>query len=112
MERKVWNAENCDIYVLERDLSRSGLYSLSQAGDQLRSTIDLLCHFADGSTRLLALHDYHKLPAPRTSQEALARRRVAEQHGIDPADIVRVEFRRMGWGERWHGSLTPSHTAG
>ena len=110
----VWNAQNCDIYVLERDPRRSGLspYSLSQAGDQLRSTIDLLCHFIDGSTRLLKLDDYHKLPAPRTSQEALARRRVAEQHGIDPSDIVKVEFRRMGWGERWHGSLTPSHTAG
>eukprot|EP00918_Siedleckia_nematoides_P021649 GHVU01046659.1.p1 GENE.GHVU01046659.1~~GHVU01046659.1.p1 ORF type:complete len:235 (+),score=49.34 GHVU01046659.1:251-955(+) len=44
----VWNAGNCEIYVLELQLSRPGFspYVINEtAGDQLRSTADVLCHF-------------------------------------------------------------------
>lgn len=46
----------------------------------------------------------------QTAQGELARQMVAAQHGIDPATIMGVDFRRMGWGEQWWGSLSSGVT--
>lgn len=77
----VWNAGNCEMYVLELDLTRPGLtpYIISPANGELpRSTIDLLVHFApektgeaEGKTQMLPLQDFLSLPPPRVSHHPL-----------------------------------------
>ena len=48
----VWNANNCDMYVLQKDLTLLGCtpYALAPVGDALRSSLEILVHFieADG----------------------------------------------------------------
>lgn len=96
----VWNAGNCEMYVLDLQLNRPGFspYVLSEMdGDQLRSTANVLCHFKDTcqqQPRLLPLHDFLSLPPPRTAQSSLALKMLAKQHGFDPANVSHVEFQR------------------
>ena len=110
----VWNADNCEMYMLNLDLALPGFSpfqlntSKSAGGDAPRSSIDLLCHFrqppppsGSGSNspppklppRLLSLERYLSLPPPRTSQGERAKQMVAKQHCVDPKTIERVEFR-------------------
>lgn len=91
----VWNADNCEMYVLRKDRSHAGFspYVLdSVEGDAPRSSAPLVATFADGSRRTLELEDYLSLPQPRTAQQGPAIAALARQHGLEPADVVAVDF--------------------
>ena len=52
----VWNAGNCDVYVLKKDLAKRGAspYVLDgEAGDMLKSSIDLKVELSDGQVARL-----------------------------------------------------------
>eukprot|EP00980_Cylindrotheca_fusiformis_P004450 scaffold949_cov90-Cylindrotheca_fusiformis.AAC.3 len=94
----VWNAGNCDTYVLRKDLTKPGMspYVLDeQNGDMPRSSIDLQIEFVSqpGVRQVYKLQDYLRLPPPRTMQLDLVKEKLAEQYPeIDKDDIRRVVF--------------------
>lgn len=93
----VWNADNCSMYVLKRNLERPGdsPYELClEEGDKVRSSIELRVSFTDDSKppEWLGLDDYLSLPPPRTSRAYEAAQMLAEQHNLDPATIKTVDF--------------------
>ena len=106
----VWNAGNCDVYVLRKDLSKPGLapYVLdSNLGDSPRSSIDLRVEVRSNNnngdtdaapnrttTHTLTLDDYLSIPPPRTTRLDIIKKMIIEQHtNIIPneEDIVSVE---------------------
>lgn len=91
----VWNADNCDCYVLKKDLSKLGQspYVLDRKlGDEPRSSIKLLVEFKDGKQRRLTLEKYLSVPPPRTTRIGLIKCMLAEQKGIDPNEIESILF--------------------
>eukprot|EP00980_Cylindrotheca_fusiformis_P004451 scaffold949_cov90-Cylindrotheca_fusiformis.AAC.4 len=80
----VWNANNCDIYVLRKDLSKPGLspYVLDEKnGDMPNSSIDLLVEFhSQPGKHKLKLADYLRIPPPRTTRLELVKELLAEQY--------------------------------
>jgi len=94
----VWNASNCDVYVLRRDLSKPGVspYVLdTESGETPRSSINVMVELAStGETRTLKLENYLSIPPPRTTRLALVKSMLAQQyHGtLDPDDIVSIVF--------------------
>mmetsp|Transcript_96561 Transcript_96561/g.272972 ORF Transcript_96561/g.272972 Transcript_96561/m.272972 type:complete len:503 (+) Transcript_96561:48-1556(+) len=91
----VWNAGNCDMYVLRRDLSIPGHspYRLDPTeGDMPRSTISLLVKFRHKRDEMVRLEDYLSLPMPRTHQTSLVCKMLQEQHGINPDEVESVDF--------------------
>jgi broad specificity phosphatase PhoE len=92
----VWNADNCDLYVLRKDLSVPGTspYVLDRKlGDVPRSSIDALVQFKDGTERALKLEHYLSIPPPRTTRIGLIQRMLAEQYkDIDPDTIDTIVF--------------------
>jgi hypothetical protein len=94
----VWNAENCDSYVLQKDLTKPGLspYILDEkSGHVPKSSIDLLVEFMSqpGNRIVYKLHDYLRIPPPRTMQLDLVKEKLAEQYPeIDKNDIHSVVF--------------------
>ena len=94
----VWNAGNCDIYVLRKDLSLPGRspYALDKSsGNKPCSTIDLLVKLRGiGKEIKVVLEDYLSVPQPRTVQLELVKAMIAEQNPeINAKDIVSVNFR-------------------
>lgn len=94
----VWNAGNCDSYVLQKDVTKPGMspYVLDeQNGDMPRSSIDLQVEFVShpGIWQVYKLHDYLRLPPPRTMQLDLVKEKLAEQYPeIEKDDIQKVVF--------------------
>jgi broad specificity phosphatase PhoE len=94
----VWNAGNCDAYVLQKDLTKPGMspYVLDpQNGDMPKSSIDLQIDFASqpGCRQVYKLEDYLRLPPPRTMQLDLVKEKLEEQYPeIDKDDIQKVVF--------------------
>jgi len=91
----VFNADNCEMYVLQKDDSLPGHspYALDPTqGDMPNSSIELVVEFKSGEQRKLKLKDYLSLPMPRTNQQPLVRKMLAAQHNLDPEDIVEVDF--------------------
>jgi len=91
----IWNANNCDAYVLRLELSRPGdsPYVLDRSvGDYPRSTLEVVVTFTDGSEKTLPLHDYLSIAPPRTTRADEAARLLSAQHGIDPSTIATVDF--------------------
>jgi len=93
----VWNADNCDAYVLRKDLSKPGPspYVLDEeAGDMPKSSIDLKVEFDDGiDCRLYKLNEYLKIPPPRTQQLDLVKAKLEEQYPeIEKERISSVMF--------------------
>lgn len=94
--QSVWNAGNCHVYVLRKDLTLPGTapYHLdSECGDMPRSSIELMIILKSGDKRLVTLSDYLSIPAPRTTQKAIVKRMLAEQHGdLEEQDIAEIDF--------------------
>jgi len=92
----VWNAGNCDVYVLQKDESKPGVspYVLdSEHGDTPRSTIDVMVEFGStGEHRILKLEDYLSVPPPRTTRIRLVKKMLAEQYGLDAHDMHHLVF--------------------
>jgi len=99
----VWNAQNCDIYVLRKDLSKPGLspYVLDgENGDVPRSTIDIMVELKKGDNdetdssehRILKLENYLSVPPPRTTRIKLIKRMLAQQYNLDVHDMGRLVF--------------------
>merc|ERR1712129_626129 len=87
----VWNASNCDIYVLKKNLNRAGFspYELSTSeGDTVMSSVPVHVHLKTGEKKQVTLKDYLSLPQQRTRQFATIKKMLQEQHGIDPEAIA------------------------
>jgi len=91
----VWNAKNCDIYVLKRDLSLPGqspFFLDASEGDAPKSTISLMVEFRTGEKTMYRLDDYLEVPMPRSRQPAVIKQMLAVQHGLKPDDILNIDF--------------------
>ena len=104
----VWNARNCDLYILTKDLSKPGIspYILDTVnGDKPESTVDLIvrCMKKDSITgepvvleRQFKLFDYLSIPPPRTIQTQAIKERLVEQYPTDISsteEIIQVLFK-------------------
>ena len=94
----VWNANNCGMYVLRKDLSKPGPSPFlldAESGDMPQSSIDVLVEQENGETALLKLEDYLSIPPPRTTHLKLVKHLLARQYPekIESAnDITRITF--------------------
>ena len=94
----IWNAGNCDAYVLKKDLSKPGMspYVLDEdRGSTPKSSIDLQVEFSSqpGNRVVYKLEDYLSIPPPRTLQLDIVKEKLAAQFPeIDKDDISRVVF--------------------
>merc|ERR1719247_3237025 len=83
----VWNAGNCDIYVLEKDLSKAGPvpFTLNETvGNSPKSSINVTIRRTGTAEQTLCLQDYLSLPSPRSLQVDLIKSMIEKQFGIDP----------------------------
>lgn len=91
----VWNAENCNIYVLEKDLSLRGFSPYKhnkEEGDYPKSSTEIAVKLRSGERKSLKLDDYLTIPPPRTRQHDVVRKMLKVQHGLEPEDVVEIEF--------------------
>jgi hypothetical protein len=95
----VWNAGNCQMYVLKKDLSKPGPspYVLDKdRGDVPTSSIKVQVQLkASGETKSLVLKDYLSVPPPRTTQFHCIKYMLAEQYPEeikDAEDIASIMF--------------------
>jgi len=91
----IWNAGNCDAYVLKLDLTRPGHtpYKLDRSElDAPRSTLDVVVSFVDGSERTLKLDDYLSIAPPRSTRPDEAADMLAKQHSLDRSTIQAIDF--------------------
>jgi len=91
----VWNAGNCDVYILKKDMDLPATYPYqldAEEGDMPKSTAHWLVQLADGETKKFNVDNYLSLPQPRTKQFGPAKEMLQEQHGIDPADVIHIDF--------------------
>ena len=94
----VWNADNCDIYVLDRvkwgpdaSICRTPFVLNEELSDDIRSSWTIAVYFKDGSCQELLLNDYLSIPAPRTRQLDFMKGMLQQQHGIDPGTVSHVD---------------------
>lgn len=114
----VWNAENCDIYVLKKDLTKPGLspYVLDETlgGNMPKSSIDLMVEFHSSTSaeedaelkeddeddhrptqklhqKQFKLSDYLSIPPPRTTQLNLVKKKLVEQYPEDIGSVDRIK---------------------
>jgi len=91
----IWNAGNCEMYVLKRDLSYPGnapYYIDKKEGDYPKSSLDMEVSFTDASTQMLPLNDYLSIAPPRTCQVEDAVNLLVKQHGLEASTIKSVDF--------------------
>lgn len=91
----VWNPENCGIWILKKDLSLDAdlPYVLDDSeGSMPKSTRNLKVYFKGGEEKILTLNDFIKIPQPRTAHADIAKRMLAEQHGLVVSEIIGVDF--------------------
>jgi len=94
----VWNADNCAMYVLQKDLAKPGAspYILDKdSGDTPRSSIDVLIELkSTGEQRTLKLENYLSVPPPRTTRFELVRHMLADQYPseVNENDISSIVF--------------------
>merc|ERR1712216_620363 len=94
----VWNAENCHIYVLKKDLEQKSQfpYALDPVGDMPQSSAMIIAKVAGKETQL-KLNDYLSLPRPdnmcgRSSQTVAAARMLEEQHNLPHGSVEVVDM--------------------
>ena len=106
----VWNAQNCDVYVLTKDLSKPGNspYVLDATlGDVPRSSIDVLVEMKGwDEPRLLKLENYLSVPPPRTTRVRLIKRMLAQQYNLDTKDMGNLVFMPFVHGDVIKGRST------
>jgi hypothetical protein len=90
----VWNAKNCDLYVLKKDLQKPGMspYVLDdELGETPQSSVDIDVCFKNGQTEVLKLTDYLSIPPPRTTRYEIIKKKIGEQYPtIDIDQIVDI----------------------
>ena len=92
----VWNARNCDMYVLRKDLKYPGLSPFAldeQLGDVPRSSIDVSVTLQSGEKHRLTLENYLGIPPPRSRKLKLIRRLLSKQYPeiiSNPKDISEI----------------------
>ena len=131
----IWNANNCDYYVLRKDLNKAGNSpyvlevndddALSSAlstkttkntskigGMYPKSSINVIVEFSNSngqdSTKMLTLHNYLAIPPPRTTRLNLIKELLKEQYPDiihDVEDIVSVTIAPVG------GTITASSSS-
>lgn len=98
----VWNAGNCEMYVLRKDMEKPGLspYVLDDSlGDHPKSSIQVIATLSNGKKHELKLDDYLSIPPPRTMQIDLIKTKISEQYpGIPRKDIEDVSFVKVTGG--------------
>jgi len=104
----VWNAENCDMYVLKKNLDLPGdsPYALDQEeGDFPRSSLEVVVRFKNGDRKLLNLEDYLSLPAPRSINQTAAKELLSRQYDLDPDQMEHIDFfaSRVGYDQNVPG---------
>ena len=106
----VWNADNCHIYVLRKDLSKPGVSPYivdDRKGDTPKSSIGILVVLRSGEEKMFTLQDYLSIPPPRTSRHDLIKKRLALQYDeLEEEDIVDVHI-----GDGTHKILTGTGAA-
>lgn len=99
----VWNANNCDMYVLEKNLQKPGLspYVLDgKFGELPKSSVNVLISFKDGTKQLVKLNDYLSIPPPRTVRLEIVKDKLVEQYPtLERDDIVDILFTEPGNGQ-------------
>ena len=84
----VWNADNCDMYVLKYDpklRGRSPYRLCDKEGNRVRSTAHLDVKVRGHTTpQSVDMEDYLAVPPPRTSQVSIIKRKLLEQAAKDP----------------------------
>lgn len=91
----VWNAENCQMFVLNYDPSLTGRapYRISaEEGDAPRSSAEITVILKGGESRNVVIEDYLSIPPPRTEQHEYVKRLLHEQHGIHPYEVGSINF--------------------
>mmetsp|Transcript_51795 Transcript_51795/g.123260 ORF Transcript_51795/g.123260 Transcript_51795/m.123260 type:complete len:375 (-) Transcript_51795:8-1132(-) len=91
----VFNAENCEIWALKKNLSKPGdlPYDLDMdVGVFPKSSRTVILTYADGHKRKLVLMDYLKLEPPRTQRKAEAIQMLAKEYGFHPSEVVDINF--------------------
>ena len=90
----VWNADNCDLYVLRKDLRKPGLspYVLDdKLGETPQSSVDVIVKFENGVTKDFKLADYLSIPPPRTTRFDVIQTKLLEQYpSLDGEKIVDI----------------------
>jgi len=90
----VWNANNCDLYVLRKDLQKPGLspYILDdKLGETPQSSVDVIVKFDNGVTKEFKLADYLSIPPPRTTRYDIIQSKLLEQYpSLDGEKIVDI----------------------
>ncbi len=90
----VWNADNCDLYVLRKDLQKPGLspYILDdKLGETPQSSVDALVKFDNGNTKVFKLTDYLSIPPPRTTRFELIKKKLIDQYPtLEEENIVDI----------------------
>jgi len=61
-------------------------------GDMPKSTAHIQIELIDGEKKKIGLNDYLSIPPPRTRQVDIAKKMIHQQHGIDPATILSIDF--------------------
>ncbi|KAK3286245.1 hypothetical protein CYMTET_6185 [Cymbomonas tetramitiformis] len=94
----VWNAKNCEIYVLKRQLSNTvdNPYVLDfEEGDTPLSSIALTVMMKDGQQHEVSLQNYLDVPSPRTRQLEIVSEMLASQYPSlfpDASQIDHIDF--------------------
>lgn len=92
----VWNAHNCDLYVLKKDLNKPGMspYVLDDVlGESPQSSVDIAASFENGNTEVYKLTDYLSIPPPRTTRFEIIKEKLAEQYpsiNVDQIEDITV----------------------
>lgn len=87
----VWNAHNCDLYVLKKDLEKPGPspYVLDgELGEIPHSSVDIVAYFSNGKTEVFKLTDYLSIPPPRTTRFEIIKNMLAEQYPSIDVDQI------------------------
>jgi broad specificity phosphatase PhoE len=92
----VWNAGNCNVYVLRKDLDKPGIspYVLDDVlGDMPKSSVSVTVGLRSGIEKTYLLHDYLSIPPPRTTRLEIMKEKLAQQHeDLNEQDIVSVRL--------------------
>jgi len=91
----VWNPSNCCLWVLQKDLSLDAdiPYSLdADEGDMPKSSRRVKVFMKGGLELQLVLEDFIQIPPPRSAQVDIAKRMLAEQHGLVSSEIIGVDL--------------------
>jgi len=98
----VWNAGNCDFYVLDKKEGWHGELQGEQpspwpyhlntnVGATIKSSVELVVTMKDGEVKKVGIENYLDLPPPRICRRNLILKELEKEHQIDPSLVARVQ---------------------